>query len=172
MHQGYFKQLYYLEKQAREQNMTHEQRFEWRQKHSKPILEQLKLWLDQNQHGCTPKSKIGKAINYCRNQWNRLIRYIDDGIYEIDNNLVENRLRLIALGRKNYLFCGNDEAAQNSAIIYSVLGTCKNNNINPNEWLPYALEQLPYCQTKEDYEKLLPQNFKSTTAWPLVFQRA
>ncbi len=160
----YFKQLYYLEKQAREQNMTHNQRYELRQKEAKPILKQLKLWLDKNQHVDTPKSKIQKAINYCHNQWHRLERYIEDGKYEIDNNLVENSIRPLALGRKNYLFCGNHEAAQNSAIIYSLLGTCKKNNVNPNQWLPYVLEKLPYCQSTEDYEKLLPQNFTKAIA--------
>ena len=78
---------------------------------------------------------------------------------EIDNNLVENKIRLLALGRKNYLFSGNHNAAQNAAMMYSFLGTCKAHNINPLKWLPYAISELPYCKTREDYLKLLPNNF-------------
>ena len=90
-----------------------------------------------------------------------------DGKFEIDNNLVENSIRPMALGRKNYLFAGNHQAAQNAAMMYSFFGTCKKLNINPNKWLPQVLEKLPYCQTDKDYEDLLPVNFKISSAFAL-----
>lgn len=152
-------ELYIVEKHARELNMSSYERYDLRQEKSKPVLLEIKAWLDENINLVTPDSKIGKAIQYMLGQWTKLERYIDNGLVEIDNNLVENKIRLLALGRKNYLFSGNHAAAQNAAMIYSFLGTCKANNINPTKWLPYAIEKLPYCKTREDYLELLPQNF-------------
>lgn len=152
--------LYVIEKRAREENMKPEQRYELRQKEAKPILQEIKTWLDENINQVTPDSKIGKAIRYMLGIWTKMERYISDGIVEIDNNLAENKIRLLALGRKNFLFSGNHNAAQNAAMMYSFLGTCKANNINPNQWLPYAIEKIPYCKSEEDYRALLPQNFK------------
>ena len=155
-----FGQLYHIEKQAREAKMTPGQRYELRQKESKPIMAKIKAWLDKNKSEVLPKSNIGRAIYYTLNLWHRLQRYLDDGKFEIDNNLVENSIRPMALGRKNYLFAGNHEAAQNAAMMYSFFGTCKKIDVNPNEWLPQTIAKLPYCQTQQDYEDLLPHNFK------------
>lgn len=152
-------ELYLIEKQARESGMKHDERYNLRQEKSKPVLREIKAWLDENINVVTPDSKIGKAIGYMLGQWKKLKRYVDNGMIEIDNNLVENKIRLLALGRKNYLFSGNHNAAQNAAMMYSFLGTCKANNINPSKWLPYAISELPYCKTREDYLKLLPNNF-------------
>ena len=152
-------QLYGIEKKAREENMKPDQRYELRQKEALPILKEIKIWLDDNINQVTPDSKIGKAIRYMLGIWTKVERYTSDGIVEIDNNLAENKIRLLALGRKNYLFSGNHRAAQNAAMMYSFLGTCKANNINPNKWMPHAIAKLPYCKTKQDYTELLPQNF-------------
>ena len=108
----------------------------------------------------TPDSKIGKAIQYMLGQWGKLERSIDTGLVEIDNNLTENKIRLLALGRKNFLFSGNHNAAKNAAMMYSFMETCKANNINPAKWLQDVIEKLPYCKTTDDYIALLPQNFK------------
>lgn len=152
--------LYGVEKQARDKNMSYEQRCELRKTFAKPAMDELKIWLDLNKDNVLPKSNIGKAIKYTLNLWHRFERYLMDGKFEIDNNLIENSIRPMALGRKNYLFAGNDGAAQNAAMMYSFLGTCKKNDVNPNQWLPYAIENLPYCKTQEEYEKLLPENSK------------
>ena len=151
--------LYTIEKQARESGMESDERYKLRQEKSKPVLQEIKAWLDENINVVTPDSKIGKAIGYMLSQWKKLECYIDSGKVEIDNNLVENKIRLLALGRKNFLFSGNHDAAQNAAMMYSFMGTCKANDINPSKWLPYAISKLPYCKTREDYLKLLPYNY-------------
>ena len=153
-------ELYVIEKQARESMMNISQRYDLRQEKAKPIMLEIKKWLDENVYKVVPDSKIGKAIQYMLGQWTKLDRYTENGLVEIDNNLTENKIRLLALGRKNYLFSGNHNAAQNAAMMYSFLGTCKANNINPAQWLPNAIAKLPYCKTQEDYIALLPQNFK------------
>ena len=153
-------ELYGVEKLARENNMTNAQRFARRQEVALPAMVKIKEWLDENIYQVTPDSKIGKAISYTLNQWPKLERYLEDGKLEIDNNLVENKIRLLALGRKNFLFSGNHHAAQNAAMMYSFLGTCKANGVNPNQWFQQTIEKLPYCKTTEDRRMLLPQLFK------------
>lgn len=152
--------LYGIEKQARESEMSVEQRYALRQEKAKPVMENIKAWLDENVYQVTPDSKIGKAIKYMLGQWVKLEGYTENGLVEIDNNLAENKIRLLALGRKNFLFSGNHQAARNAAMMYSFLGTCKACNINPAQWLPYAIAKLPYCKTQDDYIALLPINFK------------
>lgn len=78
-----------------------------------------------------PKSPIGKALAYSIKRWDKLCRYTLDGMLEIDNNPLENSIRPVALGRKNFLFCGSHDAAQRTAIIYSLLGSCKMHGIDP-----------------------------------------
>lgn len=90
-----------------------------------------------------PKSLIGKAISYNLARWDRLCIYAHHGHLEIDNNPVENSIRPIAIGRKNYLFAGSHDAAQRAAVVYSLLGTCKINDINPYDWLKNTLAKIP-----------------------------
>jgi transposase len=150
--------LYKIEKEAREKELSYEARKQLRIEKSTSTLNDLKLWLDKNLTEVLPKSAIAQAIKYTLGLWNRLIRYIEDGRYEIDNNLIENKIRPIAVGRKNYLFAGSDHAAQRSAMMYSFFGTCKVNNVNPYIWLKDVLERLPECKQSE-LENLLPQNW-------------
>lgn len=148
-------ELYEIEKIARDQKLTHAQRFALRQKNSEPILTEIKTWLNENQLQVTPKSPIGKAISYMNVRWHKLILFASNGILEIDNNLVENAIRPIALGRKNYLFAGSHEAAARAGIIYSFITCCKKNNIDPYKWLEETLTKLPDTK-KSDLYKLLP----------------
>jgi len=153
--------LYEIERAAREKKLSVENRFELRQKESKPVLVEIKTWLDENAIKVLPASLIGKAINYIVGYWPRLERYITDGRYEIDNNLVENAIRPIALGRKNYLFAGSHEAAGRAAMVYSIMATAKHHNINPTEYLEFVIARIsnyPYKQLSD----LLPQNWKPT----------
>jgi hypothetical protein len=147
--------LYRIEKEARESNLSHEQRKTLRQEKAKPILQEFEQWMKEQLPEVLPKSMIGKAINYTMGLWNRLIRYIDDGKWEIDNNLVENSIRPVALGRKNYLFAGSHEAAKQAAMIYSFLGTCKLNNVEPFQWLKETLSRIP-DQSIQKLDELLP----------------
>jgi len=138
--------LYHIERKARKEALTYEQRKSLRDQESKPVMDDLKSWLMENAPESTskvlPQSKIGKAISYTLGMWHRLERYLDDGRYEIDNNWVENSIRPVALGRKNYLFAGSHDAAQRSAMIYSLLATCKKNEIEPSEWLTDVLIRI------------------------------
>lgn len=152
-------QLYAIERQAREEHMETDERKALRQEKATLILEELHSWLKENITQTLPKSAIGIAIAYTLHLWPRLIRYLDDGRYEIDNNLIENSIRPVALGRKNYLFAGSHEGAQRAAMMYSFLGTCKINNIEPFEWLSTVLKLIP-DHSIQRLEELLPQNLK------------
>ena len=103
-------------------------------------------------------SRIGKAINYTYSLLPKLSRYVLDGRYNIDNNLVENAIRPLCIGRKNYLFCGNDLAASRASIIYSLIGSCKAAGVNPTEWLNYVLDNMDKLQEQAlDLKQLLPK---------------
>ena len=152
---GKIQELYAIERQAKEQEMNSEQRFEFRKDHSLLIIKALEEWLEDQAPQVLPRSAIGKAIAYNLRLWKRLKRYTTNGEWNIDNNWVENSIRPVALGRKNYLFAGSHSAAQQAAILYSFLGTCKINKVEPFQWLKNTLEKIPDCKVN-DLEKLLP----------------
>ncbi|HNR11414.1 MAG TPA: IS66 family transposase [Nitrosomonas europaea] len=156
---GLMQQLYKIERQAREEQLDYDQRKALRQEKSAPVLQELHAWLKENVIQTLPRSAIGQAIAYTLHLWPRLIRYLDDGQYEIDNNWIENSIRPVALGRKNYLFAGSHEGAQRAAIMYSFLGTCKINNVEPFEWLSNVLKRIP-DHSIQRLEELLPGNIK------------
>ena len=105
--------------------------------------QRLEIWLREHIILVPPKSAIGVALAYTLNLWPRLVRYIDDGRFHIDNNLIENSIRPVALGRKNYLFAGSHEAAQQAAVIYSILATCKLHSVEPFAYLTKLLSIIP-----------------------------
>ena len=150
------RQLYAIEKEARENALTCEQRQKMRQERAYPILTQFKEWLDSTYRCVPPQSHIGKAIAYTLNQWPLLMTYVDHGEIEIDNNLIENTIRPFALGRRNWMFMGSERGAHAGAIIYSLLATCKAHLIEPYAYFKYILDQLPRCKSMEDRKKLLP----------------
>ena len=154
-------QLYAVERSCTEKQLSFQQRKVVRQQQSMPILEALGSWMkhEYTQPGVLPKSPIGVALAYSIKRWEKLMRYTQDGMLLIDNNAVENSIRPVALGRKNYLFCGSHEAAQRTAVIYSLLGTCKIQGINPYVWLKDVLTRIaahPINKIKE----LLPHHWK------------
>lgn len=150
--------LYHLEEELRQSNVGSEQILAKRQEVAVPILKQLHQWLKENISQVLPQSTIGKAIGYALTRWEKLMKYTHDSILQIDNNLIENQIRPVAVGRKNYLFCGSHESAQRAAIIYSLLGTCKLNNINPHEWLLDVLQKLS-TRKANNIDDLLPHNW-------------
>jgi transposase len=152
--------LYEIERKARECEISFETRYRYRQLYAKPILQELEEWLIENQLQTIPQSAIGKAISYTKKLWPKLKAYIDDGKYDIDNNLIENAIRPLALGRKNYLFAGSHKAAQHAAMFYSFFATCKINNIEPLAWLTDVLNRIPDHKANKLTE-LLPQNWKA-----------
>ncbi|KAA1241546.1 IS66 family transposase, partial [Aquimarina sp. RZ0] len=121
----------------------------------KPLLVQIKEWVTQEQYNVLPKSKIGKAMTYFVNQYHKFENIFLDGRIQLDNNKIENAIRPMAIGRKNYLFCGPHKSAQNAAILYSFFGSCKMQGINPREWLANILEKLP-DHSMQKLEELLP----------------
>jgi transposase len=128
----------------------------YRQEMMHPLFDDLRSWIDAElQSAIEPKSPLGKALSYANQQWPKLIRILDHENTELDNNLIENKIRPLALGRKNYLFAGSHDAAQRIAMMYSFFGSCKAHDVNPYEWLKTTLEQIP--ETKlSDLDKLLP----------------
>jgi transposase len=151
--------LYDIERKAKEQKLTADEIFELRQAEAVPILESLGKWMKETYVTSLPKSTIGKALGYSIERWPELMIYASDGKLNIDNNPVENSIRPVAIGRKNYLFAGSHEAAERSAMLYSFLGTCKLNGINPFIWLQDVLRRISNHPINK-IEELLPQNWK------------
>jgi transposase len=154
-------QLYAVEQKIREAEtpMSDEQIIALRNAESKPVLDEIKSWLDEHLNIVTPTSPLGKAISYMYARWNKLCVYINHAHLNIDNNLVENAIRPSVIGRKNYLFSGSHDGARNSAMFYSFLGSCKANGINPEEWLADVLEKLPETKSSQLYT-LLPNHWR------------
>jgi len=151
-------ELYAIERQARETALSFQERYQLRQEQALSILTKIKIWLDANLTAVLPKSAIGKAIGYMLGQWSKLEKYVTDGRLEIDNNLVENAIRPVALGRKNYLFAGSHEGAKRAAIIYTLVATAKLHEVEPFEYLKDILSCIPdYPHNK--VADLLPQNW-------------
>lgn len=135
--------LYVIEDRAQEEHLDAEGVKALRQKFSKPILEgEIKPLLESWGPEVLPKSPIGKAVTYALNQWEALNRYLDNGILSIDNSLSERVIKLVALGRKNWLFSGSDEGAQRAAILYSLIASCKLCQIDPFVYLRDVLERI------------------------------
>ena len=138
-----------------------ERKAEIRQERAGPLLDSLHAWLSEVQLQVAPKSAIAKAIAYALNRWQALILYLQEGQLSIDNNPVERALRGVAIGRKNYLFAGNDAGGERAAAFYTVIETCKLNGVEPFAYLCDVLDKLPNWPNKRLHE-LLPWNWKST----------
>lgn len=151
--------LYAIERICKEQQLIFDERKALRQLKSVPILRQLGSWLQEHYMQVLPKSAIGKAIAYSLERWERLSAYAGDGQLNIDNNPVENSIRPVALGRKNYLFAGSHEAAKRSGMLYSLLGTCKMHGIDPYTWLKDILGQIADHPVNK-IQDLLPHRYK------------
>lgn len=152
--------LYKIEQIADKEELTPEKRAGLRQRLGTPIMDAFELWMEKTYPAVLPKSQMGKAIGYAYSIWPRMKHYLKDGRLKIDNNLAENAIRPIALGRKNFLFCGNHQAAEHTAVICSLLATCKARGVNPREWLNQTIAVLPYAletKSREELVKLLPQ---------------
>jgi hypothetical protein len=154
--------LYSIERKALDIGIGFETRKRYRNRCARPVLLELEKWLRENVLQVAPKSSIGKAIAYTLNLWSKLMGYLENGKYEIDNNLIENAIRPLALGRKNYLFAGSHNAAQGAAMMYSFFATCKINKIEPLAWLTDVLTRITEHKANKLHE-LLPQNWKKQT---------
>lgn len=149
-------ELYAIESRARDG--TPEQRQALRQEHSTVILAKIECLLLDHLHRVIPASLLGKALHYLSAQWPKLIRYVENGIWPIDNNLCENAIRPFVVGRRNWLFSDTTAGATASANLYSLIETCKANQIDPYRYLLSLFKKLPIAQTADDFEALLPWN--------------
>lgn len=152
-------QLYKLEQDMREEGLSWEERTERRQQEAVPVLDEIEKWMNGHKNKVLSSSPLGKAIAYTLPRWKGLCAYAQHGQIEIDNNLVENAIRPLAIGRKNYLFAGSHDAAEMTAAMYSFMATCKKNGINELEWLTDVLTRIQSHKQKDLYQ-LLPNNWE------------
>lgn len=151
--------LYAVERKAKEEQLNAGQIKQLRLNESLPVLNELGKWIFTEIKNTLPKSQIGKAMRYAMERWDKLSAYLQDGSLHIDNNAAENAIRPIALGRKNYLFAGTHEAASRAGMIYSFFAICKKHEVNPFQWLKYALQNIMSINHK-NIRDLYPHNFK------------
>jgi transposase len=154
--------IYKIERQCDEAGLSYDERRQTRQELSRPIMEAMKVWMETEGIKYSPSSLTGKAITYAYTKWDNIMRCLDDGRLYWDNNLAENVQRPITLSRKNFLFCGNHEAAVNMSVICSLLATCKAHEVNPRVYLNDVIAQMPYHKkaTQEELLNLLPHKWK------------
>jgi transposase len=151
-----------VEQEAKMYNLTHDQRRDMRCDIMKKEFAEFKDWMLQIAPNHLPKSPTRKALDYALGQWDCFKAIFEDGRVELSNNLVENVIRPVALGRKNYLFKGSEPAAQRGAIIYSIIATAKLHGKEPREYIKTLLEKLPNEKTS-NLEKYLPWNISSAS---------
>jgi transposase len=155
-----FQQLYAIERTIKDKALPGDAIVQLRQQEALPVLQTLKDWMTKEYPKLVvKKSAIAQAMAYFLPRWEKLCIYTKDARLNIDNNPVENAIRPVAVGRKNYLFAGSHEAAQRAAMIYSLLATCKLHDINPYYWLRDVLENM-HRYKAENIEELLPQNWR------------
>lgn len=151
--------IYRIEKLAREAKLTPEQRKKLRDERARPIWDELRRWLDAKRGHAPPQTLVGQAMTFLDNQWPVLIRCLDDGRIEVDNNLCENAIRPFVMGRKAWLFSDTPAGAEASARLYSLIETAKASGLEPYAYLRRVFAELPKATTLADVEALLPWNW-------------
>jgi transposase len=141
--------MYAVEKELREKKAGPQLRAAIRTWQSRPILERLRRAMELVRERTLPQGLLGQAIDYALKRWEALTRFVDDGLLEIDNNLIENAIRPSAIGKRNWLFVGHPEAGERSAVIYTLLGSCRRHGINPFEYLKDLFTRLPSAKITE-----------------------
>ena len=152
--------LYHLEKILKEEKATPERIKQVRKEKATPILLGIKTLIDENIMKVLPEGPLGKAIKYMLNHWDALNQYLKDGRLEIDNNRAERSIKPFVIGRKNWLFHGNDIGARAGGTLFSLIETCKAHNIDVFAWLKHAINNIHQADTIEKLEQLLPFNVK------------
>jgi transposase len=151
-----YRKLYAVEKKAKHEKLNPDETKQLRQKHAKPLLITFKTWLE-NKIGLVPQqSPIFKAMRYTLKNWEGFIRYLDDGRLSIDNNHTEREIKPFVIARKNFMFAKSQAGARAMALHFSLIRTAKLHGLDPYRYYVQIMEQIPYCETVEDYEKLLP----------------
>jgi transposase len=155
-----FKELYSIERDAKQRNLGPDERFALRQEKSKPLMEQFKQWLDSVYPTVLPQSALGNAVNYCIKLWPGLTRFLEDGRLEVDNNLTEQQIKPLVIARKNFLFCASQDGAKALCMHMSFIRTAKHHGLDPYHYYIKLLKSVPLCRSVEDYEQLLPWNIE------------
>ncbi len=153
------RRLYQIEAEIRD--LQPDERYRIRQERAPAIWQALKARAEELKPRYLPQSTLGNAVRYFTNEYEALIGYLRDGRFEIDNNLVENAIRPTAVGKRRWLFIGHPDAGWRSAVLYSIIGSCRRRGINPQEYLTDTLGRLPMAKTTGLYD-LLPANWKPT----------
>ena len=165
----FIQRIYRVEREARERNLDTDARKALREEKARPVWDAFRQWLDHAVGQVSPKSLTGKALAYTHKQWPRLIRVLDDGRIEIDNNRCENAIRPFVLGRKAWLFADTPAGAEASARLYSLIETAKANGLEPYAYLARVFEELPAAIAADDDDaitRLLPWNVAEGRAPP------
>jgi len=155
-------QLFAIEREL--QAKSPEERLAARNLRSRPIVEELRKWLDDVAPSVLPKSLFGLAVSYGRHQWTKLVRFLEDGRIEISNNAAERSIKPFVIGRKNFLFCNTPKGARASAVIYSIIESAKENRLNPYAYLNHLFEKLPNLESRDN------QSLDSLLPWAVTLQ--
>jgi transposase len=150
--------LYHLESELKESQATPDNTLSRREKDATPVLAEIKGLLDDAQLKVAPLGPLAKAIFYTLNHWDALTAYLQDGRLEIDNNKSERSIKPFVIGRKNWLFHGNDVGARAGSILFSLIETCKQHKVDVFSWIKYVIANMHQAETLEQLEKLLPYN--------------
>jgi transposase len=148
--------LFVVERESTIAGDNAEQRRERRQARSRPILGELRLWIDRQSTVTPPKTPLGKGLRYLDRQWKRLLLFLDDGNIEATNNRRERELRRLVLGRRNWLFTWLDEGGQRTADILSIVATCIAHDVNPRAYLHKAIHAIVHGWPQAELRALLP----------------
>lgn len=154
----FYKKLYEIERRAKAQHLNSDQRYQLRQKESKPLLDEFKQWLEAHHKTCLPGSALEKAFRYALTHWEGLVSFLEDGRCEVDNNLTEQEIKPLVIARKNFMFSQSMEGAHALCLHLSLIRTAIAHGLNPHEYYVALLKGIPHCTSVEDYEKLLPWN--------------
>lgn len=157
----YISKIYEIERKLRNKKYPPDKFMEERKKQMQPVLNAFKKWLDEIHEKILPASDPGKAVNYSLGQWDKFINFLESSDLTPDNNAVENAIRPFVIGRKNWMFSNTPRGAKSSAVLYSLVESAKNNKLNVYNYLRYIFIKLPYAETPEDIQKLLPCNLTS-----------
>ncbi len=153
------KQLYAIEREAKEEELEAEAIHALRQEQSVPLLDRFRTWADEQAITALPKSPIGDALQYVLRRWESFTRYTTDGRLAIDNNVAERALRCVAIGRKNWMFCGSDRGGRTAAILFSMIASCKRHDVDAYAWLRDVLERIATIRMSE-LPMLLPDRWE------------
>jgi hypothetical protein len=158
---AWIRKLYDIERKLRDADPPERRRV--RQQDSVPVLRDYQLWLQAKANEVLPKSALGRAIAYTLSNWEALTRYVDDGNLAMDSNLIERAIRRVAIARKNHLFFGSEAGGKAAAVFYSVLATCRANDMNPYDYLADVLGRINDHPINR-IEELAPYNWKPSGA--------